>query len=50
MKIISLIILGIYMAFFIYNAAFSKTKTEKISSFILYMATCIPFIYILKGY
>ena len=36
------------MAFFIYNAAFSRTKAEKISSFILYMATCLPFIYILK--
>lgn len=46
MRIISLIILAIYMVFFWYNTFDSKNKIDKITSFVLFLATCIPFLYI----
>lgn len=48
MRIISLIILAIYMVFFWYNAFTSDFKNDKIASFALFVATCIPFFYILN--
>lgn len=46
MRITSLIILAIYMVFFWYNTFDSENKIDKITSFILFLATCIPFFYI----
>ena len=46
MKILSLIILAIYMIFFWYNSFDGRNKVDRITSFILFLATCIPFFYI----
>ena len=47
MRIISLIILAVYMIFFWYNTFDSRNKVDRITSFILFLTTCIPFVYIL---
>ena len=46
MRIISLIILAIYMVFFWYNAFTSDFTSDRIASFILFIVTYIPFFYI----
>ena len=46
MKILSLIILAIYMIVFLCNSFDQKNKVERVMSFILFLATCIPFFYI----
>lgn len=49
MKTLSLLILGIYMVFFLNNTFEGKNKIDVISSFVLFLATCIPFFYIANG-
>ena len=48
MRTTSLIILATYMVFFWYNTFTSEFKSDRIASFTLFVATCIPFFYILN--
>lgn len=49
MKILSLIILAIYMCFFWINVFDGKTRAETLGSLILFIATSVPFFYIANG-